>query len=75
MILFLGFDIGGHTAEMINLLSVMQNDRFAPRFYIAAVTDNMSLQKARVFETTLADKVDQRYIIFLMGGTKKLYLL
>ncbi|KAL7582688.1 uncharacterized protein LOC111908536 [Lactuca sativa] len=48
---------GGHTAEMINLLSVMQNDRFAPRFYIAAVTDNMSLQKARVFETTLADKI------------------
>ncbi|CAH1446377.1 unnamed protein product [Lactuca virosa] len=48
---------GGHTAEMINLLSVMQNDRFAPRFYIAAVTDNMSLQKARVFENTLADKI------------------
>lgn len=47
---------GGHTAEMINLLSVMQKDRFAPRFYIAAATDNMSLQKARVFEETLDDK-------------------
>nr|GEX57831.1 UDP-N-acetylglucosamine transferase subunit ALG14 [Tanacetum cinerariifolium] len=44
---------GGHTAEMINLLSVMQKDRFAPRFYIAAATDNMSLQKARVFEDTV----------------------
>ncbi|KAM1108031.1 hypothetical protein EV1_004682 [Malus domestica] len=41
---------GGHTAEMINLLSVLQRDRFAPRFYIAAATDNMSLQKARLLE-------------------------
>ncbi|KAI3828790.1 hypothetical protein L1987_02900 [Smallanthus sonchifolius] len=47
---------GGHTAEMINLLSVMQKDRFAPRYYIAAATDNMSLQKARVFEGILDDK-------------------
>ncbi|KAI3705517.1 hypothetical protein L1987_75756 [Smallanthus sonchifolius] len=47
---------GGHTAEMINLLSVLPKDRFAPRFYIAAATDNMSLQKARVFEDALDDK-------------------
>ncbi|KAL8231946.1 hypothetical protein R6Q57_001724 [Mikania cordata] len=47
---------GGHTAEMINVLCVLQKDRFAPRFYIAAATDNMSLQKARVFEDTLDDK-------------------
>ncbi|XP_076897275.1 uncharacterized protein LOC143550530 [Bidens hawaiensis] len=47
---------GGHTAEMINLLNVLQKDRFAPRFYIAAATDNMSLQKARVFEDVLDDK-------------------
>nr|KJB69774.1 hypothetical protein B456_011G041800 [Gossypium raimondii] len=48
---------GGHTAEMINLLLVLQKDRFTPRFYIAAATDNMSLQKARVFENSLADSV------------------
>nr|ACU18364.1 unknown [Glycine max] len=36
---------GGHTAEMLNLLVVLQKDRFNPRFYIAAATDNMSLQK------------------------------
>ncbi|XP_021981738.1 UDP-N-acetylglucosamine transferase subunit ALG14 isoform X2 [Helianthus annuus] len=48
---------GGHTAEMINLLTVLQKERFAPRFYIAAATDNMSLQKARVFEDTLDDKI------------------
>ncbi|KAJ0082824.1 hypothetical protein Patl1_10133 [Pistacia atlantica] len=47
---------GGHTAEMMNLLSVLQMDRFAPRFYIAAATDNMSLQKARVFEDSLVHK-------------------
>ncbi|XP_039009108.1 UDP-N-acetylglucosamine transferase subunit ALG14-like isoform X2 [Hibiscus syriacus] len=46
---------GGHTAEMINLLLVLQKDRFTPRFYIAASTDNMSLQKAHVLENSWAD--------------------
>lgn len=32
-----------------------QKDRFAPRFYIAAATDNMSLQKARLMEDSLID--------------------
>ncbi|CAK7350258.1 unnamed protein product [Dovyalis caffra] len=42
---------GGHTAEMINVLNVLlQKDRFCPRFYIAAGTDNMSLQKACLLE-------------------------
>ncbi|MED6191861.1 hypothetical protein PIB30_004521 [Stylosanthes scabra] len=45
---------GGHTAEMINLLAVLQKDRFNPRFYIAAATDNMSLQKAELLENSLA---------------------
>ncbi|KAF5736308.1 UDP-N-acetylglucosamine transferase subunit ALG14 [Tripterygium wilfordii] len=49
------FSEGGHTAEMLNLLLVLQKDRFSPRFYIAAATDNMSLQKARVFESSLDD--------------------
>ncbi|KAL1200697.1 hypothetical protein V5N11_013423 [Cardamine amara subsp. amara] len=47
---------GGHTAEMLSLLSVLRKDRFTPRFYIAAATDNMSLQKARSFEDSVADK-------------------
>ncbi|XP_050265989.1 UDP-N-acetylglucosamine transferase subunit ALG14-like [Quercus robur] len=47
---------GGHTAEMLNLLSELQRDRFSPRIYIAAATDNMSLQKARLFENSLADE-------------------
>lgn len=49
--------VGGHTAEMLNVLSVLQKDLFSPRFYIAAATDNMSLQKARTYENQLADKV------------------
>lgn len=53
---FLG--IGGHTAEMIDLLLVLQKNKFTPRFYIAAATDNMSLQKARVLENSLADSVN-----------------
>ncbi|XP_031126523.1 UDP-N-acetylglucosamine transferase subunit ALG14 homolog [Ipomoea triloba] len=47
---------GGHTAEMMNLLFALEEDRFKPRFYIAATTDNMSLQKARVFEDSLVQK-------------------
>ncbi|KAK9723788.1 hypothetical protein RND81_05G025300 [Saponaria officinalis] len=43
---------GGHTAEMLNLLSVLQRDRFTPRYYVAAATDNMSLQKAQTFESS-----------------------
>ncbi|KAL3813217.1 hypothetical protein ACJIZ3_014485 [Penstemon smallii] len=49
---------GGHTAEMLNLLAVMQMERFKPRYYIAAATDNMSLQKARVMEDSLLHKAD-----------------
>ncbi|CAH8384391.1 unnamed protein product [Eruca vesicaria subsp. sativa] len=47
---------GGHTAEMLSLLSVLRMDRYTPRFYIAAATDNMSLHKARSFEDSLAHK-------------------
>ncbi|CAN7118784.1 unnamed protein product [Brassica rapa subsp. narinosa] len=47
---------GGHTAEMLSLLSVLRMDRYTPRFYIAAATDTMSLQKARSFEDSLVDK-------------------
>ncbi|KAL9224957.1 hypothetical protein vseg_000932 [Gypsophila vaccaria] len=46
---------GGHTAEMLNLLSVLQTDRFTPRYYVAAATDNMSLQKAQTFESSITN--------------------
>nr|CAB3447571.1 unnamed protein product [Digitaria exilis] len=44
---------GGHTAEMMNIVTTLQKDRFAPRYYVAALTDNMSLQKAQVYEESL----------------------
>ncbi|KAL2925665.1 UDP-N-acetylglucosamine transferase subunit ALG14-like protein, partial [Bienertia sinuspersici] len=47
---------GGHTAEMINLLLVLQKDRFMPRYYVAAASDDMSLQKARTFESSSSDE-------------------
>lgn len=50
-------DIGGHTAEMLNLLAALQIDRFKPRYYIAAATDNMSLEKAEVLENSLLEMV------------------
>ncbi|GMY37865.1 UDP-N-acetylglucosamine transferase subunit ALG14 [Fagus crenata] len=53
---------GGHTAEMLNLLSVLPNERFSPRFYIAAATDNMSLQKARALENSLVDETETKMI-------------
>ncbi|GAB2213784.1 hypothetical protein Droror1_Dr00018099 [Drosera rotundifolia] len=49
---------GGHTAEMLNLLTVLQKDRFSPRYYIAAATDNMSLQKACGFENSSDDEAE-----------------
>lgn len=51
---------GGHTAEMLNLLAVLQTERFATRFYIAAATDNMSLQKARSFENSIANQTGDK---------------
>ncbi|RLN07866.1 hypothetical protein C2845_PM11G10190 [Panicum miliaceum] len=44
---------GGHTTEMMNTVTELQKDRFMPRYYVAALTDNMSLQKAQVYEQSL----------------------
>lgn len=41
---------GGHTAEMLTLLSKFNLQTYSPRRYIVAVTDNMSGQKAHAFE-------------------------
>ncbi|XP_068651018.1 UDP-N-acetylglucosamine transferase subunit ALG14-like isoform X2 [Aristolochia californica] len=51
---------GGHTAEMLNLVKVLQKERFTPRYYIAATTDNMSLQKAKVLEESLIHEAGVR---------------
>lgn len=46
---------------MLNLLAVLQMDRFRPRYYIAAAADNMSFQKARVMEDSLKNKVKNAF--------------
>ena len=60
---------------MINLLQVLQMDRFKPRYYIAAATDNMSLQKARVLENSLLDKVDFVHMCFYSFSLYFFFLL
>jgi len=40
---------------MMNIVTTLQKDRFTPRFYVAALTDNMSLQKAQVYEESLIE--------------------
>lgn len=44
---------GGHTAEMMSLVRVMDLKRYAPRHYIAGATDNMSLPRAERVEAEL----------------------
>ncbi|KAJ7007834.1 hypothetical protein NC653_006766 [Populus alba x Populus x berolinensis] len=39
----------GHTAEMINVLTVLQKDMLLSRIYVASATDNLSLQKSSGF--------------------------
>ena len=38
---------------MLNLLAVLDKDKFKPRFYVSAVTDSMSLQKAKAYEESI----------------------
>lgn len=58
--------VGGNAAEMINVLTVLQKDMFLPRIYVAAVTDNMSLQKARVLEDNMVDRVGHLWFNFVL---------
>ena len=59
---------------MLSLLSVLRMDRFTPRFYIAAATDNMSLHKARSFEDSLADKV-YIHTLYVFGNMRAICIL
>ncbi|MCO5591023.1 hypothetical protein L7F22_044999 [Adiantum nelumboides] len=58
---------GGHTAEMLNVINFLDKQRFYPRVYIAALTDNMSLSRAatmeeRVGTSSALHKGNVRYI-------------
>jgi len=46
---------GGHTAEMLSLLSRIDRERFGPRSYYVAQTDTFSINKLREFEQGRTD--------------------
>ncbi|KAK1618955.1 hypothetical protein QYE76_024472 [Lolium multiflorum] len=64
---------GGHTAEMMNIISELQKDRFTPRYYVAALTDNMSLPKAQVYEWSLIPAQGGREKIIENGQFTQIY--
>ena len=43
---------GGHTTEMLRLLSGLNVDRYRPRVYVLGQTDKMSLEKVEAFEAS-----------------------
>lgn len=48
-------DAGGHTAEMLNFVSALSPRRYASRWYVAAMTDDMSLVRAQNAEESAAE--------------------
>lgn len=59
--LFYGCNAGRHTTEMLRVMSAMPTDRFSPRFYVASSTDNRSLLRARMMETSTSAEFMQIY--------------
>jgi len=49
---------GGHTAEMLRLLSGMDLNHYHPRVYVAATNDRMSVEKVEKFESDCGCKTD-----------------
>jgi hypothetical protein len=47
----------------MNIVTTLQKDRFTPRYYVAALTDNMSLQKAEVYEQSLIQVEVNYYVV------------
>jgi hypothetical protein len=53
------FSLGGHTAEMLQLVKSLDGIKYTPRSYIVANTDILSEEKATMYEQAL-DKVIQK---------------
>jgi len=45
---------GGHTTEILKLVSSLEFTRYSPRIYIVSSGDSLSAEKARVLETSKA---------------------
>lgn len=53
---------GGHTAEMLRLLSGLSLSHYSPRAYIVADSDAMSAEKAREFESSRGQRAEVRTV-------------
>lgn len=53
---------GGHTTEMLRLLSGVNTDRYHPRVYVLGKTDKMSLEKVEAFESSKGTKAAIEWI-------------
>ena len=53
---------GGHTAEMLSLLTGMALANYQPRVYVAAEGDEMSVKKAEEFESKRSRAADVRRV-------------
>ena len=56
---------GGHTAEMLTLLSHMDLQRYSPRSYVIAATDKMGASKANSFEAAAAQSASSKSKVLL----------
>ncbi|XP_015178041.1 PREDICTED: UDP-N-acetylglucosamine transferase subunit ALG14 [Polistes dominula] len=46
---------GGHTAEMLRIVKLMDYKMYTPRIYVSASTDNISIDKVKVIEENQND--------------------
>ncbi|CBQ69363.1 conserved hypothetical protein [Sporisorium reilianum SRZ2] len=51
---------GGHTTELLQLVSALPTDRYSQRIYLVSSGDRFSLEKAKELEGRLASTVDKR---------------
>jgi len=56
---------GGHTAEMVELLSGMDFNHFSPRIYVIAETDETSSQRVRQLETIRKTDTREHDVLFI----------
>jgi hypothetical protein len=55
---------------MMSIIAVLQKDLFTPRFYVAALTDSMSLQKAHVYEQSLIQVAIYHHVLICLNFAK-----
>jgi beta-1,4-N-acetylglucosaminyltransferase len=59
--------LGGHTSEILKLLSDVDFSRYTPRTYIISEGDNLSTQKAIALELSKVGEDTSHVCVFLCG--------